>query len=310
MKNLLLVDTSYLIFYRFFALRIWYKKANSDLTIPNDYDWLSDETFMEKYKKLFFECIFKICKKKNILHEDVYFCIDCKSDKNWRKQINETYKINRPESHKRCNFYSFGIFKIVINGYLEEFKTKYNSKIVKHYCSEADDIVFNMTKEYYNKYANIFIVASDTDYLQICNNKIDLIDTKMNSIRNKHLVNINNKKYLVKKILSGDTADNIFPCKISRDILKFYGIEMKGTHNFLKCTKKLAEEIISNESFFMYISNIIESNRKIKIGLEGKYKDIYNKIHDDISENSQFSKNQFMIDMEMTPYIEINNCIC
>ena len=30
MKNLLLVDTSYLIFYRFFALRIWYKKANSD----------------------------------------------------------------------------------------------------------------------------------------------------------------------------------------------------------------------------------------------------------------------------------------
>lgn len=310
MKNLLLVDTSYLIFYRFFALRIWYKKANSDKEIPLDYDWLSDNAFMEKYKKLFFECILKICKKKNISYEDIYFCIDCKSDNNWRKKINDTYKINRPESHKRCNFYSFGIFKVVINQYLEEFKQMYNTKIVKHYCSEADDIVFNMSKSFYNNYDNIYILASDTDYLQICDNKIDLIDTKMNSIRNKHLINIDNKKYLIRKILSGDTADNILPCKISRDILNFYDIRIKGNAKFLKCNKNLAQLIVDNDLFFMYLSNIIESNRKIKGKLEGKYKDIYNKISDDISENCQFSRNQFMIDMEMTPSIEITDCLC
>jgi 5'-3' exonuclease len=305
-NNLLLVDTSYLIFYRFFALRIWYKKAHSDKEIPDDYDWLSDKEFMEKYKKLFFECILKICKKKNIKTSDIFFCIDCKSDNNWRKIINKTYKINRPESHKKSKFYAFGIFKIVINGYLEEFIEKYESKIYKHSYSEADDIVFNMVKNKYNDYQNIYILASDTDYIQICDNKVNLIDCKMNSIKDKYLKDTTKEKYLIKKILSGDVSDNIDPCLIKKSVLLFYNIKTKGRNEYVKVSKKIAEKIVDNQPLFTYLESIVKNNRIIKNVNDTEFNHIFNSIHDDISEDNSFSKNQFMIDMEMTPNIVLN----
>ena len=63
-SDICLVDVSYNVFYRFFALRQWYKRAHPDKNIPDNYDWLADEVFMTKYRKLFFENIFKVLKKR------------------------------------------------------------------------------------------------------------------------------------------------------------------------------------------------------------------------------------------------------
>ncbi len=48
----LLVDTSFWLYYRFFALRNWYRRAYPDITNkPNfnlEHDWLNDEIFITK----------------------------------------------------------------------------------------------------------------------------------------------------------------------------------------------------------------------------------------------------------------------
>ena len=83
----ILVDTSYWLYYRFFALRNWYNRAYPDLAKqPNfnmEHNWLADEIFITKYQKLFIDNIKTICKKNKTVLTNVVFCIDC-SHKNKR----------------------------------------------------------------------------------------------------------------------------------------------------------------------------------------------------------------------------------
>ena len=46
-RPFLLIDSSYMIFHRFFALRLWYKKSHKE-EIIDEHKWLENETFMEK----------------------------------------------------------------------------------------------------------------------------------------------------------------------------------------------------------------------------------------------------------------------
>ena len=113
----ILIDTSYWLYYRFFSLRNWYARAYPDNYInktTNDistetstettnnfnnnfnkdfnieHNWLEDEIFMTKYKKLFIENIKKICKKFKTKIENVVFCIDCPHNTIWRHNIINT----------------------------------------------------------------------------------------------------------------------------------------------------------------------------------------------------------------------------
>ena len=47
-KNIAIVDFSYFVYCRFFAIRTWYYKAFPEKTIPDDYDWTKDVVFMER----------------------------------------------------------------------------------------------------------------------------------------------------------------------------------------------------------------------------------------------------------------------
>ena len=104
---ILLIDTSYWLYYRFFSLRNWYYRAypekynnyaNDKNSFNADYNWFEDEVFMTKYKKLFIENIKKICKKFNTKLENVVFCIDCPHNEIWRKtyitKLNNDLNIN------------------------------------------------------------------------------------------------------------------------------------------------------------------------------------------------------------------------
>ena len=64
----LLLDTSYVIFYRYYALLQWWKMAKKDeeLGDPNQ-----NPEFIEKFDKPFLECVTNIKKKLKINKEKV-----------------------------------------------------------------------------------------------------------------------------------------------------------------------------------------------------------------------------------------------
>ena len=101
----ILIDTSYWLYYRFFSLRNWYSHAYPEHYVSDgthtanfnaNHNWLEDELFMTKYKKLFVDNIKKLCKKYQTKLENVILCIDCPHNEIWRhiKVKTENEKIN------------------------------------------------------------------------------------------------------------------------------------------------------------------------------------------------------------------------
>ena len=236
-----------MIFHKFFALRNWYNRAHPEKKLPDDYDWLTDEVFMTKYKKLFFESLVEMCKKKNTNISNVVFTIDCKHVYIWRHKEQVTYKATRKDSHTKSKFYSYKIFGIVIDKMLPKIIERYGCTILKHSECEADDVVANCvlllnkgtkydddksisynlepikkdTNIHTDNQRKIYIVATDTDYIQICNRNVILMNLRCDELNSKYLTTHNNNStYLMSKILSGDISDNIQCCMIRKKFLE------------------------------------------------------------------------------------------
>lgn len=234
MTNYIFIDGSYYTFFRIYALKIWWKMANSLDNNVEESVYLCDE-FIEKFKKIFVEKIEEIPKKLNLKkikksnksnknennENDIKIIVaqDCPRDKIWRHEYYENYKGTRSN-----NLTLEGeLFKIVYDKNDNLFEKAGVNKILKLNKLEADDIIALSIKYLKNKKKSdenmindkYYIIASDMDYLQLLDNDNDILlyDLKyVNIIDKKNKINdFNNKKELFIKIVCGDKSDNIMP---------------------------------------------------------------------------------------------------
>jgi 5'-3' exonuclease len=232
-KPVILVDTSYWLYYRFFALRNWYKKVYPTVVAGNpnfdtEHDWLKDQIFMDKYRKLFIENIKVLSKKYKTIMQNVVFCLDCSYKDIWRNSHTTEYKANRPESLKKKQFNSFNVFSYIKKDYLPILQVKYGIKILYNSRCEADDVIGQFAPFLIaNGVPAVYIIANDNDYMQICNDKIIMIKGGLsNSPTSNSSSTISNtlegdgKLYLLRKILIGDVSDNIRPCIVNKILLE------------------------------------------------------------------------------------------
>lgn len=302
-KPILLVDTSYWLYYRFFSLRTWYGKVFPEtLQIENfnaSHNWLSDEIFIDKYKKLFIENIKKLCKKFGTQLYNVVFCLDCSHKDIWRCQKINNYKGNRLESHKKKQFNSFDLFKHIRNEFLPLLQQQYSIKIIKSNNCEADDIIGHLSIYLSGKNVpKILILANDNDYLQVCNYKIRLINGF-----GKYISEYNNEplKYLISKIITGDISDNIKYCSL--DI----GFATNKCCNgiFRKFNKNTIMEILNKEEYYNFFINILNDIRNNTYDIKQiANPDIYK-----MFQQNKFKENAIVMDFEMIPNELKNNLI-
>ena len=139
---ILFVDVSYVVFYRYFALRNWFNKAHKEVVNGNkDYPYLDNPIFIQKYKKLFFEKILKLTKKYKIQLSNIVFAYDSPCRNIWRMQYLDSYKGNRKDSHLACNFTDYSIFDLVKKELVPHFCQKHGSIQYQHPKLEADDVI-------------------------------------------------------------------------------------------------------------------------------------------------------------------------
>jgi 5'-3' exonuclease len=276
-KPVILVDTSYWLYYRFFALRNWYKRAYPMASAGNpnfdmEHDWLEDTIFMDKFRKLFIENIKVFAKKYKTVMQNVVFCLDCSYKDIWRNSHTTEYKATRPESLKKKQFNSFNVFAYMKKDYLPILQVKYGIKILYNSRCEADDVIGQFAPFLIaNDVPAVYIVANDNDYLQICCDKIKMIKggfacATSNSASDHTFSDGDGKRYLLRKILLGDVSDNIRPCTINKLLLEkaptFINtgcMENKGTK---LVTKNTIEILLSDEernSFFLQLLDYIRS---------------------------------------------------
>jgi 5'-3' exonuclease len=208
--NILLIDSSYTSFYRFFATIRWYsfsqKEHFNEIKSNSQYDWLSNKLFMDTYSKMYLESIKKIVGTKVFKNSNIIFCQDDSRCKLWRNEIAKNYKEGRQDLTLKFNFKP--IFEYTYNTLIPSF-VKNNSNIfsIKVDCVEADDIIAvisNLTKK---TNLNVYIVSGDDDFTQLGRNNLYIIDYKTKKI--KQYTEEESRNKLRKKIIMGDKSDNI-----------------------------------------------------------------------------------------------------
>ena len=209
---LILIDTSYTSFYRFFATIKWFSFAYPDeykLIKDNlNYEWVDNKIFMEKYEKMFISSIIKLITLRMFNKSKIIFCLDSPKDTLWRSELYCNYKSNRYKLALKYNFSQ--VFNYTYNNIIPNILNTYNntfSLLINNI--EADDIIagvcmFFKTNDPQKK---IYIISGDEDFLQLGRDSITFINYK--NKKKKVLSEEEAKIKLHSKILFGDNSDCI-----------------------------------------------------------------------------------------------------
>ena len=206
----ILLDTSYFIFYRYYALINWWKLAMPEVPLGNP---IQNEEFVSKFTKTCIDKIkempkklkLKLKLKKNNKNNNIKIIasLDCPRQDIWRNTIYDNYKETRIYD---SDFLGSPFFKLGIN-----IIKDMNISTFHHKYLEADDINALICKHLLNKYDNIkiYIIASDMDYLQLVSEKVTIMTLQYKDISTSKHCSGNAEFDLFNKIIMGDKSDNI-----------------------------------------------------------------------------------------------------
>lgn len=201
MSNYLIIDGSYYCFYRYHALKQWWGFARKDICPEAE----SDE-FLEKFREVFVKKLLELPKTLKIDKPTIILGKDCPRKDIWRMELFPDYKGSRTSDNnpllKQC-------FQMVYQENLFQqggiIKTLYHPRL------EADDVIALHTKHLRETKPDAFIhiVTSDTDYIQLLQDNVELYTLNKKLLRNSKGFDGNVEKYLFCKCIMGDKSDNI-----------------------------------------------------------------------------------------------------
>lgn len=255
MDNIILVDTSYTAFYRFFATMRWFSMAHKDemkkIKEINNYDWYTNKAFIEKYEKMFLASIEKMVKKKVFKKSMIIFCLDSPKKTLWRTEITDDYKGDRLDMSIKHNFKT--TFKYTYDTMIPLLVSN-NDHIhsIKVPELEADDLVALSCKYIREKLEGktIYLVSGDEDFLQLGSDDLFFVNYKK-----KKLFQLTSEEAADKlrlKLICGDKSDNI-KCiynkedKLSNKLKKQIKESKEELEKFLKENSKARKNFKHNE---------------------------------------------------------------
>ena len=213
-EDVLIIDFSYFIIYRYHALHTWFKLSQTDY---------SDDLYLEKYYKLAINNLQKFVKKLGI-KKNVILLGDCCRVNIWRMKLFPQYKESR-NLYWEKNPIVPNIFPMIENELIPELTSKYGFQYCCKDTMEADDIAycinFKLRQLSFDK--KIIMITNDNDYLQLSDEMTNIVNLPSLKSIEKRGVDNSAKKSMILKILAGDPSDNIngvLSKKKTEDILK------------------------------------------------------------------------------------------
>lgn len=198
--NYILLDTSYFIFYRYYALIGWWKLAQPEVELGNP---IENEIFVEKFKKTFIEKLKEIPKRLKIKDYKLLAGLDCPRKDIWRNSLFDKYKENREYDD---TFMGGPFFKLG-----KDILKELNIQTLYHEKLEADDCNALTCKYIISQIpdSNVYIIANDMDYLQLASDKVKIINLKYQDLTSSKKWSGNAEQDLFCKIVIGDKSDDI-----------------------------------------------------------------------------------------------------
>jgi 5'-3' exonuclease len=199
----LLIDTSYYIFHRYFATLRWYLFKEPTL----DTERLCDHSgFMEAYWKHLQQDLVKYRKKLGIGKEGtLVFLRDCPQATIWRNTFYGDYKAGRVVSSKLDT----RIFQKTYEGLREQ-----GYPMLSQDGLEADDLAY-LAKQSLRQVApmqRLVYISNDNDYIQLCDDHTQCFNASLKNIQERCKFGGTAVLETRAKILLGDRSDAIQPC--------------------------------------------------------------------------------------------------
>jgi 5'-3' exonuclease len=267
-RTVLFIDLSYYIFYRWFAIYNWYKLSQQKEPDIDQIFENTDNLFLNKFDKLFWETIAKFIKKHKIINPNIIFAKDCSRKNIWRNQHHGNYKAGRDDKLKN---FKVEIFNHVYNNILPNLvETNSNIQILYTETAEADDIIGVLKNKIRieNPLLNIFIIANDHDFLQLLDDNTYLINLKGYDLKKKSVGNPSQD--LLLKIIKGDVSDNIdsiFGRKVTDKFAMKYVLDDELLNSFLEKNEEAKKKFENNKLLidFTQIPETLKNNIEILI---------------------------------------------
>ena len=200
--NYILLDTSYFIFYRYYALIGWWKLAQPDIELGTP---IENQIFVEKFKKTFVEKLKEIPKRLKLKQYKLFASLDCPRKDIWRNALFDKYKENREYDD---TFMGGPFFKLG-----KDILKELNIQTLYHEKLEADDCNA-LTCNYIRSQipdSKVYIIANDMDYLQLASDNVKIINMQYKDLTDSKKWSGNAEQDLFCKIVIGDKSDNIPP---------------------------------------------------------------------------------------------------
>lgn len=187
MKNVLLVDTTGLMFRLFFR----HDTPNTDATLIK----MKQDTLNQIMKIKVQEKIDKV-----ILAQEGY---SNKSKTNWRIKILDSYKQNRLNDDASKNVRT-PIIKTNYFSFIDDLVKNTNFRQISEETCEADDVIASIIQQSNPSQYNFIILTDDKDFQQLIRSNVKIISIKTNT-----QVSINSYNDIRVHAVIGDSSDNI-----------------------------------------------------------------------------------------------------
>ena len=212
-KPVLFVDLGYMLFYKFYSTRTWYRCRHYDENIPKDTKWDKIEEFTNMYKNKFFDKLEKIIKKYNVPYSNIIIARDCRRCNIWRMGIYPKYKGTREESHRRCGFNGHKLFNYTTTKLIPDFIKRTGALLFHYNDTEADDIIAIVARhEHYKDWQKI-IISSDKDFFQLCDESTAVYRPIQKALETEGTIvyrfGIHPNNFALARAIAGDPSDNL-----------------------------------------------------------------------------------------------------
>lgn len=202
-KDLLLIDGSYFVFFRYYATLNWFRLRKN--TTPTE-ELMDDPEFVSKYSEMFKKTLIDLVRGHRTDWSNVVFVKDSPREDVWRNEFYKEYKRDREE--KRDTF-NKDVFRLTYGKVLPELQESFGLQVIGAPKLEADDVIAILKDIFRSNgsWSNIVIITNDNDYVQLFDKNTMIVNLK--GIELSKRVPVDPSVYLRYKIIAGDKSDCI-----------------------------------------------------------------------------------------------------
>lgn len=254
-------DVTFSIFFKSYNIYLNRLKVKGEV-LTDDVNLSTNEDFFQIMKKQFTTITKKFKYKYGVQYSNIFYVKDSPTEFNWRREIYGEYKANRKDTkYKQRSFNLSTIFKRVYAEIYPELVSKFNINIVQIEKAEADDTISVITRLLPIN-TQVYIISSDTDYLQLLNRRNTFIYSLNGNLINKKLNGKTAEDTLLEKVICGDKTDNIPPFVSDHKLASYYLKNLEELWTDLKNDDNLLDRFNLNRTLidFEYIPDTIKAN--------------------------------------------------